>query len=438
MEALNTSPRRLLFIDPSDACGHLLAHLRVSGWTIERAGLSEANASACDVGLVHVGGQHVAYLHALRALIQQHEMEWVAILDQEAWREPAVSRFVSDWFFDYHSIPADDERLYRVLERAAGVSRIRAAHLKGKHHEPDLLGNSRMMKALRKSLATLAGSESALLIQGENGTGKELFARKLHQQAKLSADAFFTLDGATYRGSLSQLDPTALARNVQPAKPPQADAVMRHRDSGTLFIKNVADLTMPQQIELLHKLQHTRLPGVQVALSRCRVLAATDKDLLGLVRQGSFSEPLYHQLSAVQVHACALRERGADLGLLAEHFAKRYSLEMGRRPRRFSEDALSAIQRHAWPGNVRELANRVRRSVALAEGRQIEAKDLLLESSAGMDWVVGTLSDYILRAERQALNDVLLRYSKNMSQAARVLGVSRPTFYRLLHKHQIR
>jgi DNA-binding NtrC family response regulator len=124
--------------------------------------------------------------------------------------------------------------------------------------------------------------------------------------------------------------------------------------------------------------------------------------------------------------------------LLANHFAHLYSLETGRRPRTFSDDALFAMGIHFWPGNIRELANRVRRGLVLAEGRQIEATDLGLESYLPVIEVSGTLEDYKSRAERQALHDVLHRHSNNLSVAAKVLGVSRPTFYRLLHKHQIR
>jgi len=124
--------------------------------------------------------------------------------------------------------------------------------------------------------------------------------------------------------------------------------------------------------------------------------------------------------------------------MLANHFAHFYSLETGRRPRSFSEHALAAMGHHDWPGNVRELANRVRRGLVLAEGRQIEAQDLGLQLHDQEQQPLGTLEEYKHRAERQALCDVLNRHSDNLSMAAKVLGVSRPTFYRLLHKHQIR
>ena len=157
-----------------------------------------------------------------------------------------------------------------------------------------------------------------------------------------------------------------------------------------------------------------------------------------MIENKCFREDLYYRLNVLQVVTAPLRERHADLSMLANHFAHYYSHETGRRPRSFSDDALIAMGKHDWPGNVRELANRVRRGLVLAEGRQIEARDLGLISQQTTAAPMGTLENYKDRAERQALCDVLNRHSDNLSIAAKVLGISRPTFYRLLHKHQIR
>jgi DNA-binding NtrC family response regulator len=161
-------------------------------------------------------------------------------------------------------------------------------------------------------------------------------------------------------------------------------------------------------------------------------------DLEAAIRKKRFREDLYYRLNVLQVGTAPLRERHGDLAMLANHFAHFYSQETGRRARNFSQDALIAMGKHDWPGNVRELANRVRRGLVLAEGRQIEAADLGLLGEEDIASSMGTLDDYKSRAERQALCDVLTRHSDNLSVAARVLGISRPTFYRLLHKHQIR
>ena len=130
-----------------------------------------------------------------------------------------------------------------------------------------------------------------------------------------------------------------------------------------------------------------------------------------------------------------LRERLTDLPQLAAHFARLYSSETGRRPRSFSEAAIQAMLDHPWAGNIRELANRVRRGLVLAEGRQIEAEDMGLAVSVDHRGSLHTLEYYRLQAERQALGEALRQHTNNLSEAARALGISRPTFYRLLHKH---
>lgn len=212
-------------------------------------------------------------------------------------------------------------------------------------------------------------------------------------------------------------------------------------NGGTLFLDEIGDLPLELQANLLRFLQEKhieRVGGSQPIPVDVRVLAATHVDLEAAIISGRFREDLYYRLNVLQVVTAPLRERHGDQGMLASHFAHFYSQETGRRPRSFSEDALVAMGKHDWPGNVRELANRVRRGLVLAEGRQIQPSDLGLHSLPSQDVPMGTLEDYKHRAEHQALCDVLNRHSDNLSVAARVLGISRPTFYRLLHKHQIR
>ncbi len=212
-------------------------------------------------------------------------------------------------------------------------------------------------------------------------------------------------------------------------------------NGGTLFLDEIGDLPMELQANLLRFLQEKhieRVGGSQPIPVDVRVLAATHVNLEAAVEKGAFREDLYYRLNVLQVVTAPLRERHGDVAMLANHFSRFYSQETGRRPRSFSEEALVAMGQHPWPGNVRELANRVRRGLVLAEGRQIEAADLGLQGQQVMSAPMATLEDYKHRAERQALCDVLNRHSDNLSVAARVLGISRPTFYRLLHKHQIR
>jgi DNA-binding NtrC family response regulator len=278
-----------------------------------------------------------------------------------------------------------------------------------------------------------------VLIRGETGTGKELVARTLHMQSQRRNQPFVSINCSAIAEHDLQVELFGQDSDGFGGKQQRKPGRIEAANGGTLFLDEIGDLPLDVQANLLRFLQerHIETGGERVAVD-VRILAATHVDLEAAIRKKGFREDLYYRLNVLQVGTAPLRERHGDLALLANHFAHFYSQETGRRPRNFSQDALVAMGKHDWPGNVRELENRVRRGLVLAEGRQIEAFDLGLLGEEEISSSMGTLDEYKSRAERQALCDVLTRHSDNLSVAAKVLGISRPTFYRLLHKHQIR
>ena len=268
-----------------------------------------------------------------------------------------------------------------------------------------------------------------------------MVARTLHRQSQRHDKPFVAINCGAIPEHLIQSELFGHEKGAFTGAHQRKIGRIEAANGGTLFLDEIGDLPLELQANLLRFLQEKhieRVGGSQPIDVDVRVLAATHVDLEEAIISGRFREDLYYRLNVLQVITAPLRERHGDLAMLANHFSRFYSLETGRRPRSFSEEALVAMGNHHWPGNVRELANRVRRGLVLAEGRQIEARDLGLETRQPPSVSMGTLEDYKDRAERQALCDVLQRHSNNLSVAARVLGVSRPTFYRLLHKHQIR
>jgi DNA-binding NtrC family response regulator len=295
-----------------------------------------------------------------------------------------------------------------------------------------LLGDSLPMRDLYKLITKFSATDSPVLIQGEAGTGKQLIARALHQQSQRRQQPFIVFDcqaRAQRPGQTPLFAPGCGETNVHPL----SGSVLQAANRGTLLLEQVQGLPLDIQEQLLRFLQRKTPGDVDV-----RVLATSNVDLALAISRGQLREDLYYRLNVLQIIAAPLRERFGDLAMLANHFAQRYSRENGRRERPFSQEALIAMGEHDWPGNVRELANRVRQAQALAQGNRIEAIDLGLGIETLVTAPMGTLHDYKHRAERQALGDVLLRHGGNLSTAARVLGVSRPTLYRLLHKHQMR
>ncbi|CAM3818239.1 sigma-54 dependent transcriptional regulator [Pseudomonas wadenswilerensis] len=436
------SNRRLLIVDPCDDCHRLLPGLRSVGWDVHSCTLSSALEHPCDVGLLRLQASHLQPPDAVKDLISRSNTEWIAVLSAEELRAQNVGDFVCEWFFDFHTLPFDVSRVQVTLGRAFGMARLRG---KGNVHvdetEHELLGDSRPIRELRKLLSKLAPTESPVLIRGESGTGKELVARTLHRQSQRRDKPFVPINCGAIPEHLIQSELFGHEKGAFTGAHQRKIGRIEVANGGTLFLDEIGDLPLELQANLLRFLQEKhieRVGGSQPIAVDVRVLAATHVDLEKAIDSGRFREDLYYRLNVLQVVTAPLRDRHGDLSMLASHFSHFYSLETGRRPRSFSEEALAAMGKHDWPGNVRELANRVRRGLVLAEGRQIEAQDLGLHSQQNFEASMGTLEDYKHRAERQALCDVLNRHSDNLSIAAKVLGVSRPTFYRLLHKHQIR
>ncbi|WP_296261439.1 MULTISPECIES: sigma-54-dependent transcriptional regulator [unclassified Pseudomonas] len=433
------STRRLLIVEPCEESLSLIPGLRIAGWQVDSCSLQAAASYPCDVGLIRLMPHHLEHPQVIKDLIGRSHTEWIAVLTADDLRRELIGDFVCEWFFDFHTLPFDVARVQVTLGRAYGMARLRAQGARyGNGPDHEMLGESRPIRELRRLLTKLAPTESPVLIRGETGTGKALVARTLHLQSQRRLQPFVSINCSTvgeYQLQAELFGYETESVNGRQRRPGRIEAANR----GTLFLDEIGDLPLDVQANLLRFLQERHIDtGTERIAVDVRILAATRVDLEAAIRTRQFREDLYYRLNVLQVGTAPLRERHGDLALLANHFAHFYSQETGRRPRNFSQDALIAMGKHDWPGNVRELENRVRRGLVLAEGRQIEAFDLGLLGDEEISSSMGTLDDYKSRAERQALCDVLTRHSDNLSVAAKVLGISRPTFYRLLHKHQIR
>ncbi|MCD5994892.1 sigma-54-dependent Fis family transcriptional regulator [Pseudomonas sp. CDFA 602] len=434
--------RRLLIVDPCDDLHALTPVLHAAGWTVHSSPLESSLDMACDVGVIRLMPVHFEHSEMVRDLISRTDAQWIAVLTPDDLRREKIGDFVCEWFFDFHTLPFDVARMQVTLGRAYGMARLctgGATHTPGGDHE--MLGESRPVRELRRLLSKLAPTESPVLIRGERGTGKELVARTLHLQSQRRNKPFVAVNCSSIAEHLIHAELFGYEKGAFNGAQERRIGRIEAANGGTLFLDEIGDLPLEVQAHLLRFIQERqidRIGGTEPIVMDVRVLAATHVDLESAIRKKRFREDLYYLLNVLQVGTAPLRERLGDLAMLANHFAHFFSQETGRRARNFSQDALIAMGKHDWPGNVRELANRVRRGLVLAEGRQIEAADLGLLGEEDVAGAMGTLDDYKSRAERQALCDVLTRHSDNLSVAARVLGISRPTFYRLLHKHQIR
>jgi two-component system, NtrC family, response regulator len=212
-------------------------------------------------------------------------------------------------------------------------------------------------------------------------------------------------------------------------------------DGGTLFLDEVGDIPLPLQVKLLRFLQERvieRIGGRKPISVNTRVVCATHQNLEAMIAAGSFREDLYYRLAEIVVPIPALSERVGDAGLLARHFVTRYAASMNPNVKGLSPDALAAIDRWPWPGNVRELENRIKRAVIMADGRMVTATDLdLPQDTASADTGSNVINLKAVReaADRTAIRHAIARTDGNISNAAKLLGVSRPTLYDLLKQY---
>lgn len=433
--------RPLLVVDSCQKCEDLLPALKACGWRIQASSIDNATHGQADVGLVRLSSHDPLYLQQLKQLIVHSKMEWIAVVVPEMLLKPEIANFISEWFFDFHTLPFDRNRVEIALGRAFGMARLRnQTHYANHNVDLDFLGSSPQAANLRQLIDKVAPTEPPVLIRGESGTGKELVARALHKKSPRAKAPFVAINCGAIPMHLIQSELFGHEKGAFTGAHQRKIGRIESAQGGTLFLDEIGDLPLDLQANLLRFLQEQkidRVGGSEPIPVDVRILAATHVDLDEAISRGQFREDLYYRLNVLEVRTAPLRERKSDIITLAKHFARLYASEAGRKPRRFSAEAFAAMNRYRWPGNVRELANRVRRGMVMAEGRQIEPQNLGLTVAAETAITPLTLREQIMTIEKIALQQALAEHSHNMKQVAESLDVSRPTLYRLLHKHQM-
>lgn len=402
--------------------------------------LETASNLGFDVGLIRLRETHLTRADILKRILARTDMKWIAAVSSEDMRCPGIRNFVSEWFFDYHTLPFDPERLCISVGHAYGMAKLNLKNPTTAETRT-LIGESPSTQRLNALIAKLAPTNATVLIRGESGTGKELIARALHQASRRSSGPLVAVNCGAIAKSLIQSELFGHEKGAFTGAHQRKIGRIEKAHGGTLFLDEIGDLPLEIQATMLRFLQEgqiERVGSVQALDVDVRILAATHVDLEQAVEKGHFREDLYYRLNVIQLRTVSLRDRQADIPILARHFLTLYADEIGRRPRNFSDAAMKSMLHYGWPGNVRELANRVRRGMAMADGRLIQPTDMGLTFAEDHAPQPATLARYLHDAEAHALRDALTLHPNNLSRAAESLGVSRPTFYRLLHKQHMR
>ncbi|WP_036166955.1 sigma-54 dependent transcriptional regulator [Massilia sp. 9096] len=375
-------------------------------------------------------------------LRRHSDIQWVGVFQPRDLETASCRDLVVEHLCDYHTAPVDPVRLAHTLGHAHGWAMLRRStgmQAAPRDDDSPLIGSCDAIVHLRTQVERVAKVAAPVLIWGESGSGKELTAQAIHASSERASGPFIPINCGAISPSLIHSELFGYERGAFTGAQRAKAGLIESADGGTLFLDEIGDLPKDQQANLLRFLQEktiTRLGSTRQLRVDVRVIAASHVQLQQAVAKGDFREDLYYRLAVLPVTVPPLRERTDDLVTLAEHFFQVYASEKSPRLKGFSTRAIEAILDHDWPGNVRELINRVRRAMVMADGRLIMPEDLGLARAIHVN--APALDDARMRTERSALRECLDRSGQNVSRAARDLGVSRTTMYRLLSKHGMR
>ena len=342
---------------------------------------------------------------------------------------------------DFCTKPFEPELLTWTIERAFRVHELQEenARLQASQEAPAMSGivtrDPEMLRVCR-TVEKVAPTSATVLILGESGTGKELLARALHNLSPRRGERFVAINCAAIPETLLESELFGYEKGAFTGAVKQTLGKFETASGGTLFLDEIGDLPTPLQGKLLRFLQERvieRIGGRQEIPVDVRIVCATHRGLKELISHGKFREDLYYRLAEIVVEIPPLRARSGDAALLAHVFVRKFAVENRRGTMTLQPDAIDAIDGHSWPGNVRELENVIKRAVIMADGSSIGAADIGLSAQDENDNALN-LRQLRERAEMNAVLRALARVNGNLSRAADLLGVSRPTLYDLMHR----
>ncbi len=364
----------------------------------------------------------------------------IVVLSGQGDRENAL-KAVAAGAYDFHEKPFDPDVLALIMDRAFRLSALQEENrrLQSKEeHEPlgGIISGDPGMIEIGRMISRVAPADVTVTLIGESGTGKELLARALHDLSSRRTHRLVAINCAAIPENLLESELFGHEKGAFTGAARQTQGKVEIADRGTLFLDEIGDLPLPLQAKLLRFLQERvieRVGGrVEIAVDT-RVVCATNHNLRDLISTGRFREDLYYRLNEITIEIPPLRKRAGDAVLLTHSFVRRYAVEHRRGAMTLLPEALRAIEAHTWPGNVRELENVVRRAVIMAESNMLKATDFGLAAQGGEEEVM-LLREVRDRAERDAVVRALARTNGNLSKAADLLGVSRPTIYDLMNR----
>ncbi|SFP15396.1 PEP-CTERM-box response regulator transcription factor [Qipengyuania nanhaisediminis] len=382
----------------------------------------------------------------LDAIMEMKPDTKVVVASGHGARESALQA-IERGAYDFYQKPVDIEQLGMIVDRAHRLHTIEAENRRLAEkvgEEKTVLGSmitaAPEMAKVARTIERVAPTNVSVMLLGASGTGKELLAKGLHESSDRKHGAFVAINCAAIPENLLESELFGHEKGAFTGAVKTNEGKIELADGGTLFLDEVGDIPLPLQVKLLRFLQERvieRIGGRKAISVDTRIVCATHQNLEAMIAEGSFREDLFYRLAEIVVKIPSLTERPGDAVLLAKHFLAKFAGEMNSRVKGFTPDALAAIDNWGWPGNVRELENRVKRAVIMADDKLVSAEDLDMDADEEGGELALNLKQAREEADRRMIRKALARTQGNISNSAKILGISRPTLYDLLKQYDL-
>jgi len=455
------NPEKATVLIADDDTGHLAAlqtimrswGYRVEGTDDGLGAVAKVREKPFDLILMDVRMAEMSGLEALKAIKEYNPAIPILIMTAYSSVQSAVEALKAG-AYDYLTKPLDFDVLNMTVARALEHTRLQAENLdlkrrlQGSFTLAHIIGKSPPMKDLLDMVAMVAPTEATALITGESGTGKELIAKAIHYNSPRKDRPFVVVNCAALTETLLESELFGHEKGAFTGAERRRDGRFMQANSGTIFLDEIGEMSSTMQAKLLRVIQEREIQRVGSDTTLrvdVRILAATNRDLLGEVASGRFREDLFYRLNVVTLRVPPLRERHEDAPLLARHFLDRYSEKNRKQVKGFTPLAMDMLLKYVWPGNVRELENAVERAVILVPGDYISEREFPLSitqcygqtTDASPRQTASTPNHSLDDVEREAILATLKATAGNKSEAARRLGITRKTLHKKLHKYGV-
>jgi two-component system, NtrC family, response regulator len=400
----------------------------------------------CDLGLPPDPANATEGLKALAEILSLQATTKVIVVTGNDDRDVAIQA-IRMGAYDFYQKPIDAEVLKMIVARAWHLWQLeQESRLQSDHQISNplqgIIAASPQMLTVCRTVEKLAPTNATVLLLGQSGTGKELVARALHRLSLRDKQPFIAINCAAIPDNLLESELFGHEKGAFTGAIKRTIGKIEQANGGTLFLDEIGDLPLPLQAKLLRFLQERvieRVGGRQQIPVDVRIISATHQDLPEKITSAEFREDLYYRVSEVSVLIPPLKDREGDVLLLAKTFLERCKKEMNRSELKgFSSVAVQAIMDYEWPGNVRELENKVKRAVIMAEQNEISAQELEIAPAHTDHSLPLNLRAVRERAETSAIIQAVNHAEGNMSRAAELLGITRPTLYSLVGKYNLK